>query len=129
MLLLRLDSSLRVNFCLDGEDENLRVQGEELLDGELLHIGRGGQELVVGVLLLLQVQVGKLLEKFSFVLRGQPVEEFLRVTSFTHRLLDNSLALRWLRSKRLSGILVKLCLEPICLLLQLWWLTLLLTSK
>ena len=57
VLSLRLDSSLRVNFCLDGEDENLRVHREELLDGELLHVGRGGQELVVGVLLLLQVDV------------------------------------------------------------------------
>ena len=111
VLLLRLDSSLRVNFCLDGEDENLRVQGEELLDGELLHVGRGGQELVVGVLLLLQVQVGKLLEKFSFVLLGQPVEELLRVPRLISRLLDNSLTWR-LRSKFLPRILVELCLEP-----------------
>ena len=110
-MLLRLDSSLRVNFCLDGEDENLRVQGEELFDGELLHIGRGGEELVVGILLLLQVQIGKLLEKFSFVLLGQPVEELLRVPSWSARLLDNSLSW-WLRGKLLPRIRVKLGLEP-----------------
>ena len=115
---LRLDSSLRVNFCLDGEDENLRVQGEELLDGELLHIGRGGEELVVGVLLLLQVEVRKLLEKLSFVLLAQPVEKLFRVPGglgrLPGRLLGNSLA-RWLGSKLLPGVLVKLGLELLLL--------------
>ena len=46
---------------MNGDDENLRVEREELLDGKLLDIRGRGEELVVGVLLLLQVEVRELL--------------------------------------------------------------------
>jgi len=52
---------LRVNLSLNGDNENLRVQREELFDGKLLDVGWSGEELVIGVLLLLKVQVRKLL--------------------------------------------------------------------
>ena len=65
--LLLPNSFLRINFSLYGYFEDLWVKGEKLFDGKLLDIRGRGEELVVGVLLLLQIKVGKLLQELLLI--------------------------------------------------------------
>ena len=39
LLLLLLVALLRINFCLNGDNKDLWIQGQELLYGELLNVG------------------------------------------------------------------------------------------
>lgn len=61
LLLLRLaDTVYLVDFCLKRNGEDLRVQGQELLDGKLLDLHRLGQKLVVRVDLLVYRELAEL---------------------------------------------------------------------
>jgi len=62
LLLLRLaDTVYLVDFCLKRNGEDLRVQGQELLDGKLLNLHGLGQKLVVRVDLLVHREFAELL--------------------------------------------------------------------
>ena len=68
------------DLLLQGHSQHLTVQGQELLDGKLLHLSRGGEELVVGIGLLLLGQLVKLIQELLFLIWAKQIEKLLWVT-------------------------------------------------
>ena len=70
---------LSLDLGLDRDDQNLRLKTEELGNSKLLDIRWRGEELVVCVSLLLQVENREVFKEQSLVLGTELVEEPLRM--------------------------------------------------
>ena len=70
---------LSLDLGLDRDDQNLRLKAEELGNSKLLDIRWGGEELVVCISLLLQVENREVFKEQSLVLGTELVEEPLRM--------------------------------------------------
>ena len=66
-LLLRLDTVFSVYFLLYRNNQDFWVKRQELLDSKLLNLRWGGDELIESILLLLDIQVRKLLQKYLLI--------------------------------------------------------------
>ena len=66
-LLLRLNTVFSVYFLLYRNNQDFWVKRQELLDSKLLNLRWGGDELIESILLLLDIQVRKLLQKYLLI--------------------------------------------------------------
>jgi len=78
LLLLGYNSIFPVKLLLNGNGKHLRVEAEELFDGEPLNLRWIREELVVSISLLILSQDGELVEEKLLLFLWQTIEKLLR---------------------------------------------------
>ena len=76
--LLRRNSIFLVDFFLNRKGKYFRIQAEELIDSKLQHLWWVREELVVGISLLFQCQIGELIQKSLLLVAFQLVQKLFR---------------------------------------------------